>query len=51
MYAVIIEIIRRRYGIDCGGVRAPLFNLTPEDETIIEESRKMIEEATARYIK
>lgn len=35
MYAAIKEVLRRREGIDIGGVRAPLANLFPEDEAQI----------------
>ncbi|NCC08405.1 MAG: N-acetylneuraminate lyase [Clostridia bacterium] len=48
LYAVMKEIIKRRYNLDCGGVRAPLFNLTDADEAVIVEAQKMIEAATAK---
>ena len=35
------------YGLELGGVRAPLANLAPEDEAIVAEAQKMIEEAIA----
>ena len=35
LYAVMKEILRRMYGLDLGGVRAPLANLAPEDEAIV----------------
>jgi len=50
MYAVIKEILRRRDGVDCGGVRKPLFSLVKEDEPIIEECVKLIDEAYKKYI-
>ena len=35
------------YGLELGGVRAPLANLAPEDEAVVAEAQKMIEEAIA----
>ena len=35
------------YGLRLGGVRAPLANLAPEDEAVVAEAQKMIEEAIA----
>ena len=37
MYAVIKEILREQGGPDIGGVRAPLFDLQPEDLPIVKE--------------
>ena len=48
LYAVQKEILRRMYGLELGGVRAPLPNLIPEDETVVAEAQKMIEEAIAK---
>ena len=42
LYAVMKEILRRMYGLDLGGVRAPLPGLIPEDEPIVTEAQKMI---------
>ena len=47
LYAVMKEIMRRMYGLEMGGVRAPLPNLLPEDEAVVAESQRMIEEAIA----
>ena len=47
LYAVMKEILRRMYGLELGGVRAPLANLAPEDEAVGAEAQKMIEEAIA----
>ena len=41
------EILRRMYGLELGGVRAPLPGLIPEDEPIVAEAQKMIEDAVA----
>ena len=48
LYAVMKEILRRMYGLDLGGVRAPLANLAPEDEAIVAEAQQMIEAAIAK---
>ena len=47
LYAVMKEILRRMYGLELGGVRAPLPGLIPEDEPIVAEAQKMIEDAVA----
>ena len=47
LYAVMKEILRRMYGLDLGGVRAPLPGLIPEDEPIVAAAQKMIEDAVA----
>ena len=39
------EILRRQYGLELGGVRAPLPNLMPGDEAVVAEAQKMIEAA------
>lgn len=49
MYGVIKEVLRRREGLDIGGVRAPLASLVPEDMTKIEAVCKLIDETTAAY--
>ena len=49
MYAVIKEIIRRRYGIDLGGVRRPLASLAPEDEAHVARSASLIDEAVRKF--
>ena len=48
LYAVMKEILRRMYGLELGGVRAPLPNLIPGDEAVVAEAQKMIEEAIAK---
>ena len=47
LYAVMKEILRRMYGLELGGVRAPLPGLIPEDEPIVAEAQKMIEGGVA----
>lgn len=49
MYAVIKEIMRRREGVELGGVRPPLPNLIPEDLPQVERCARMIDEAIAKY--
>ena len=36
------------YGLELGGVRAPLPNLVPGDEAVVAEAQRMIEEAIAK---
>lgn len=47
LYAVMKEILRRMYGLELGGVRAPLANLDPADETVVAAAQRMIEQAIA----
>lgn len=50
MYAVIKETLRINHKLDIGGVRAPLFNICPEDKEKIENCAKLIREAEAKYL-
>ena len=50
MYAVIKAILRKLGAPDCGGVRAPLYNLVPEDEAQIDKCVEMIKAANAKYL-
>ena len=50
LYAMIKQIVRKREGLDLGGVRAPLANLFPEDIEIAELVAKKIDEAISTYI-
>lgn len=50
MYAAIKEVLRRREGIDIGGVREPLMNLQPEDEPIIEKAVAMVDAMVQKYL-
>ena len=45
LYAVMKEILRRMYGLELGGVRAPLPSLAESDETVVTAARTMIENA------
>ena len=47
LYAVQKEILRRMYGLELGGVRAPLPGLAPADEVVVAEAERMIREAVA----
>jgi N-acetylneuraminate lyase len=49
MYAVIKEVLRRRAGLDIGGVRAPLAGLVPEDLPKVEACCAMIDTAVRKY--
>ena len=49
MYAVIKGILRLNGGPDIGGVRAPLYNLQPEDMPIVEACAADIRELIAKY--
>ena len=47
LYAVQKEILRRMYGLELGGVRAPLPGLAPADEAVVAAAEQMIREAVA----
>ena len=49
MYASIKEVLRRREGLDIGGVRAPLANYVPADDEKIACAVKLIDEAMKRW--
>ncbi len=49
MYASIKEVLRRREGLDIGGVRAPLYNLVPEDEAQIQTCVALLDAAMAKW--
>jgi len=50
MYAVIKAVLRKMGAPDCGGVRAPLYNLVPEDEVQVDKCVEMIKAAYAKYL-
>lgn len=50
MYAVIKEVLRRR-GVDIGGVRAPMQNISEEDAGRIDGIVQMIDRAIERHCK
>ena len=47
LYAGQKEMLRRMYGLELGGVRAPLPGLAPADEAVVAEAERMIREAVA----
>jgi len=49
LYAVMKEIIKRREGLDIGGVRKPLPSLVPEDEAQVKKCIELIDEAIDKY--
>lgn len=49
MYALIKAVLKQREGLDLGGVRPPLVNVTPADDAIVSRAAAMIDEAIAKY--
>ena len=49
MYASIKEVLRRREGVDIGGVRSPLVNYTPADDEKVAAAVRLIDEAMQRW--
>lgn len=50
LYAVMKEIMRRREGLELGGVRPPMPNLIPEDIPQVEKCAAMISEAIKKFV-
>ena len=50
MYAAIKAVLKKREGLELGGVRAPLVNLVPEDDVIIDKIVGMIDAACEKYL-
>ena len=48
LYAVQKELLNRMYGLDLGGVRAPMPNLIPEDDAVVTASIALIEAAVKK---
>ena len=51
MYAVAKAALKKLSGIDLGGVRAPLLNLSDEDNDIVEKVVFLVETAIGKWIK
>lgn len=51
MYAVAKAALKKLSGIDLGGVRAPLLNLSGEDNDIVEKVVFLVETAIGKWIK
>lgn len=49
MYAVAKAVMEKRDGLRFGGVRAPLTNLQPGDETVVRQCCRMIDDAYAAW--
>ena len=50
MYALIKAVLRKREGLDLGGVRPPLAQVADEDAPIIDEAAAMIDKAVSKYV-
>lgn len=50
MYAAIKAVLKKREGLEFGGVRAPFVNLVPEDDATIDKICGMIDAAVAKYL-
>ena len=50
MYGVIKAVLRKMGAPDCGGVRAPLYNLVPEDEAQVDKCVALIKAAYDKYL-
>lgn len=50
LYSVLKEVIRKRDGLYIGSVRRPLQGFRAEDEPVIDEACKMIDDALRRFL-
>ena len=50
MYAVIKAILKKNEGLELGGVRKPLTDITEEDMAIVDEAAKMITDAKEKFL-
>ncbi|MBP3370445.1 MAG: dihydrodipicolinate synthase family protein [Clostridia bacterium] len=50
LYAMIKATLKKREGLDLGGVRSPLANLFDEDNKIVDEAAALIDSATQKFI-
>ena len=50
MYAVAKAALKKRVGLELGGVREPLLNLADEDEVIVDKTAALVEEAVKTWI-
>ena len=44
------KIMKKRHGLDLGGVREPLLNLTEADQAVVDKAAAMIEAAVQKYV-
>ena len=51
MYAVIKEVIKKREGLDIGGVRKPQAAVIPEDQPVIDHAAELIDKAMETFIR
>ncbi len=47
LYATMKEVLKKRTGLDLGGVRAPLYPYTEGDRSVVEKCASMIDEAVS----
>lgn len=50
LYAMIKAVLKKREGLDLGGVRKPLYNMVESDQPIVDEAIAMIDAAVAKYV-
>ena len=50
MYAVAKAVLKKRAGLELGGVRSPLLNLEASDEAVVEKAYNLVMEAIEKFI-
>lgn len=50
MYAVAKAVLKKRAGLELGGVRAPLLNLEESDEAVVEKAYNLVMEAIEKFM-
>lgn len=51
MYAIIKEVLKKREGIDIGGVRKPQAGVISEDQAVIDHAAELIDKAMENFIR
>ena len=51
MYAIIKEVLKKREGIDIGGVRKPQAGMISEDQAVIDHAAELIDKAMETFIR
>ena len=51
MYATAKAALKKRAGLELGGVREPLLNLQDGDEVIVDKVVELVETAVAKWVK
>lgn len=51
MYAIIKEVLKKREGLDIGGVRKPQAAVIPEDQAVVDHAAELIDKAMETFLR